>query len=222
MNEQLQSDGATSDPVSPFEPVLVEPMPAPVEVVKRAMPRWLVPVSIAAVGVVVGGVLGGLLYVNTGQRDVARKQLAATSASLAESRSQLDAARTDATAKAGTATYVATYVADSGRTHTAIQSFYANCTADAKFSVCRDGSQQVLAALQAFQADRGAATAPSQLAASDAMVKDSLSAAIAAIQEVNTGADDGNKTQVDDGFTKLDAAQLSLAKAEASLGTALK
>ena len=63
---------------------------------------------------------------------------------------------------------------------------------------------------------------PTQLAASDTMLKDSLSAAIAAMQEIITGGDDNNLSQVEDGSAKLDAAQLSLAKAGASLGAALK
>ena len=225
MSEQTQSA------VSPFEPVVVDPMAnAPAEVVKKkGRPGWLVPVAIAAIGVIVGGVLGGLLYVNTGQRDVARKQLAATSATLATTKttladtsSQLGTARIDAAAKAVSATYVATYVTDNGRADTALQSFFSTCTASAKFSVCRDGAQQSLVALQSFQSDRAALTVPTQLAASDAMVKDSLSAAIAAMQEIIAGSDDNSTSQVDDGFAKLGAAQLSLAKAGASLGAALK
>lgn len=234
MNEQLQSDGQAAASVSHFEPVLVEPMAeAPAEVVKKGRPGWLVPAAIAAIGVIVGGVLGGvlggLLYLNTGQRDLARKQLAATSANLATTKaeladtsSRLGSARVDAASKAVTATYVATYVADSGRADTAIQTFFTTCTSSAKFSVCRDGAQQSLAALQAFQSDRAALTVPSQLSASDAMLKDSLSAAIAAMQEIITGGDDSSRSQIDDGFAKLDAAQLSLAKAGASVGAALK
>ena len=225
MSEQTQSA------VSPFEPVVVDPMAnAPAEVVKKkGRPGWLVPVAIAAIGVIVGGVLGGLLYVNTGQRDVARKQLAATSATLATTKttladtsSRLGTARVDAASKAVTATYVATYVTDNGRAETAIESFFTTCNSSAKFSVCRDGAQQSLVALQAFQSDRAALTVPSQLSASDAMLKDSLSAAIAAMQEMITGGDDSNMSQIDDGFAKLDAAQLSLAKAGASIGAALK
>jgi hypothetical protein len=230
MNEQLQSDGPTVTAVSSFEPVIVEPMPAaPAEVVKRGRPGWLVPVAIASIGVIVSGVLGGLLYVNTSQRDLARKQLAATSATLATTRtnladtsSQLGAARIDAAAKATTATYAATYVADSGSADTAIQSFFSTCTSSAKFSVCRDGAQQALVALQTFQSDRAGLTVPSQLSASDAMLKDSLSAAIAAMQEIITGGDDNNLSQIDDGSAKLYAAQLGLAKAGASMGASLK
>lgn len=230
MNEQLQSDEQAATAVGPFEPVLVEPMAdARAAVVKKGRPGWLIPVAIAALGVMVAGVLGGLLYVNTGQRDVTRKQLAATSATLAATKitladtgSQLGAARSDAASKAATATYVAAYVAGSGRAETAIQNFFTTCKSNAKFSVCRDGAQQSLVALQSFQSDRAALSVPSQLSASDAMLKDSLSAAIAAMQEIITGGDDSNLSQIDDGFTKLDAARLSLAKAGASLGAALK
>ena len=226
MNEQLQSSEPAVPP--PFEPVLVERMTvetrpvAPVAVVRKGRRGWLAPVAIGAIGVIAGGVLGSLLYVNTGQRDLARKQLAATSATLAGNRAELAAAQADAAARAVTATYVTTYVIDSGRADTAIQAFYSSCGSSQKYSVCRDGAQQALTALQAFQADRTSIAVPSPLSASDSMLKDSLSAAIAAMQEIITGGDDNNSSQLDDGFNKLSAAQLSLAKAEASLGTALK
>ena len=90
------------------------------------------------------------------------------------------------------------------------------------FSTCRTGSQQLLADLQKFQADRTAAVVPSALSASDSSLGDALSAAIAADAEIISGMDSGNVDKFKDGFDKLQAAMLNVAKAEAALGAELK
>src|SRR6266571_4722842 len=51
---------------------------------------------------------------------------------------------------------------------------------------------------------------------------DSLSAGIAALQELITGMDTDNVKKVDDGFNKLNDSMLSMAKAESALGAELK
>jgi hypothetical protein len=76
--------------------------------------------------------------------------------------------------------------------------------------------------MQAFQADRKDANVPSNLSSSDGELGDSLSAGIAALQELINGMDNNNVAKIKEGFSKLDASQLSMAKAEADLGSELK
>ena len=51
---------------------------------------------------------------------------------------------------------------------------------------------------------------------------DSLTAGIAAVQELISGMDNDNAAKIKDGFNKLDSAMLSTFKAEASLGNELQ
>jgi len=76
--------------------------------------------------------------------------------------------------------------------------------------------------MQAFQSDRQSAAVPASLSASDGQLGDSLSAGIAALQELITGMDNDQVAKVKDGFSKLDDSMLSMAKAEASLGAELR
>ena len=90
------------------------------------------------------------------------------------------------------------------------------------YSTCRTSAQQALQDMQAFQSDRQSATVPASLSASDSQLGDSLSAGIAALQELITGMDSNNVKKVDDGFNKLNDSMLSMAKAESALGAELK
>ena len=67
-------------------------VPPPVAAIVRRRPPWVVPASIAAVGLIASGTLGYFLYATIGQRDVARNQLVATQATLATSKTALSSA----------------------------------------------------------------------------------------------------------------------------------
>ena len=230
------SENLASNPILELTPQPVpalEPPPQPAVVELAAVPKppkraWRLPAAVAALGVLASGGLGGLLYVNTGQRDAARNQLAATRTQLASTRSELDTTTANlgstqnALDAAGVrARYVSFYIADSGRTNTSVANFLNECTSTS-YSSCRSDAQQILDDLKAFQADRSKLSVPTDLANADTMLKDSLSAAIAAVQEFITGADNGKADQIDDGWNKFEAARLSLAKAETALGAAIK
>ena len=99
---------------------------------------------------------------------------------------------------------------------------YGQVVACNSYSTCRTSAQQALQDMQAFQSDRQSATVPASLSASDSQLGDSLSAGIAALQELITGMDSNNVKKVDDGFNKLNDSMLSMAKAESALGAELK
>lgn len=189
-----------------------------VHVAARRRPRWVVPVAIAAVGVIASGTLGYFLSTTTGQRDAARHQLAVTQAALASTKDELSSAQSEAAAKKVTANYVSLFVASNG----VVQTDYENIIACNNYSECRTAAQQLLADLQAFQQARSSAQLPAALSSSDGMLGDALSAAIAGTQEFINGMDNNDMTKVKDGGSKVDAAMLSLAKSEAALGTELR
>lgn len=177
--------------------------------------RWLLPVAIGAAGVVASGTLGGFLVSTVGQRDAARHQLAASQTTLTATRTQLATAHADAATRKVTSDYVALVAVDGGR---AIAD-YGTLAVCNSYSACRTAAQQTLTDLQAFQAQRAAATVPQALANADGQLRDGLSAAIAAVQELITGADNGDIAKVKDGGHKLDAALLAIGKAQAALGS---
>jgi hypothetical protein len=209
---------------APF-PALAAPIPAPEQVLvpipvspARKRPGWLVPAAIAAVGLIASGTLGYFLYTASNKLDATRHQLFVTQGTLAATKQDLATAKSDAAAKKETADYVALYVADSGK----VNIDYAQVAACNNFSSCRTASQQALADMQTFQSDRRSATVPSSLSTSDSQLGDSLSAGIAALQELISGMDGNSQNKINDGFTKLNDAMLSMAKAEAALGAELK
>jgi hypothetical protein len=184
----------------------------------RSRPRWVVPAAIGAIGIIASGTLGYFLWSTTGQRDVARHQLASTQSTLAATESQLTSAQADATARKATADYVRLYVADGARVLTDDE----NMNICKGYSQCRTAAQQAMTDMQLFQFDRGKASVPTALANSDAMLGDALSAEIAAVQQVINGMDNNNVADIRDGWAKLDRAMLSMGKAEAALGAGLK
>jgi hypothetical protein len=199
---------------APVEPSPVEPIgPTP-----RRSARWVLPVAVAAVGLIASGSLGYLLYTTTGQRDTARHQLASTQATLATTKTDLSAALSDAAAKKVTADYASLFVANDG----AVQTGYQNVILCNNYSSCRTSAQQLLTDLQAFQAARSSGQVPAALSSADGMLRDALSAAIAGTQEFITGMDNGDAAKIKDGGSKVDAAMLSVAKAQAALGTGLR
>jgi hypothetical protein len=200
------------EPVSGPEPVALRTKE------RRSKPPWLKTAVLGAAALVATGTLGYVANTAGQQRNQAYDAFVSTRATLVATDTALNQAKQDAATKKVTADYVSMYVADTGR----IETDYQVLSACDSFGSCRTGSQQLLEDLQKFQSDRSAATVPSGLSASDASMGDALSAAIAADAEIVSGMDSGNFNKFKDGFQKLDAAMLNVAKAEASLGTALK
>lgn len=201
-------------------PLAEEPAPVPQAPVPETQPAaaptrrrmgWVVPVAIAAIGVIASGTLGYFLYATVQQRNGLQSRLAAT-------QEQLKTAQADAASKKVTATYVAMYVADGGKVATDYEEIV-NCNS---YTECRTAAQQMLNDLQSFQADRKAANVPSDLASTDSSLGDALSAAIAGDQELIVGMDNGDEAKIKEGGSKVDAAMLNLGKAQAALGTILK
>jgi hypothetical protein len=222
-----EAEQAPPEPVVTLEPAPLATPPAPsaepsavqpIGPTPRRRPAWVLPVAIAAVGLIASGTLGYLFYATTVQRDMARHQLAATQATLATTKADLSAAQSDAAAKKSIADYVNLFVANDG----AVQTDYQNVILCNAYSQCRTASQQLLTDLQAFQAARSSAQVPASLSNADGILGDGLSAAIAGTQEFITGLDNGDMAKIKDGGAKVDAALLSVAKAQAALGTALR
>lgn len=193
--------------------VSIEPV-APRE---RSRPKWVVPVAIATAGLLASSALGYLFYSTNNKLDATRHTLAQTQLTLDGTKQQLAAAQADAATRKVTADYLNLYTVDAGKVRTDYEQVVL-CT---DYSSCRTSAQQALNDMQAFQADRKAANVPSDLSSSDSQLGDSLSAGIVALQELINGMDNDNVAKIKDGFNKLDASMLSMAKAEADLGSEL-
>ena len=219
-----QIEGIVALPLAEPEPVAIEASPQLQPVVeaaagpRRPRPGWILPASIGAIGLIVAGALGFVLYTTMQQRDGLHAQLVATRTTLASTQTKLTAAQADAAQKEVTADYVALYVADEGK----VLSDYETVVACSGYSECRTSAQQFETDMQSFQSDRKSATVPAELQSQDSSVGDALSAAIAGDQELITGMDNNDEGKMTDGGKKVDAAMLNLAKAEAAMGTALK
>ncbi len=206
------------------DPVLIEAVPelpptietsAPA---KRSRPLWLPSVAVGAVGLIASGTLGYFLYSTANHRDALGHQLASTQVTLVSTKQELSTAQSDAAARKAVADYVSLYVVSQGRVQTDYMTVI-NCD---NYSQCRTAAQQLLTDMQTFQSDRASVAVPRALANSDSMLGDALSAAIAGDQELIIGADNHDLAKFKSGFNKLDAAMLSMAKAEAALGAAIR
>ena len=184
----------------------------------RTRPRWAVPVAIAAVGLIASGALGYFLYTTSNRLDATRHQLAETQLTLDSTSKKLTSLQADAAAKKAVADYVGMYVNDGAK----VETDYAQVAGCNTFSECRTAADAALTDLQAFQSDRKSATVPAALSSSDSQLGDSISAAIAAVQELISGMDSSNRPKIDDGFKKLNDAMLSVAKAESALGSEIR
>lgn len=177
---------------------------------------WVLPVAIGAAALVASGTLAGFLVSTIGQRDSARHQLAVTQATLATTGAQLTAAHADAATRKAMSDYVSLITVNSGRAMADYQTLVA-CTS---YSPCRTAAQQTLTDLQAFQAQRAAASVLPALSNADGELRDGLSGAIAALGEFIIGQDTDDVSKLKDGGHKLDAAFAAIGKAEAAIGTA--
>jgi hypothetical protein len=207
--------------VAPVSPQAIQawaaPVPVPTLERTRGAGGWIGMVAIGAVGLIAAAALGYLLYSTAGQRDAALRQVASTKATLTDRQVTLNATQNDLATRKATAAYLSMYVSDGGRVSIDYQKFVA-CTT---FGSCRTAAQSALTNMQTFQSDRSAATVPVALLSSDGMLRDALSAAIAADQELISGMDNTNDAKFKDGWHKLTSAMLGLAKAEAALGAAV-
>ena len=210
----IELPAADAPPVPAEAPLAPADGPRP----QRSRPAWALPAAVAAIGLIASGTLGYLFYSTTSKLDATRHQLAVTQSDLRQTAAQLSAANTDAASKKAVADYVKMYTDNTGQ----VRSDYGQFTTCDNYASCRFAAQQTLTDLQAFQAARQSATVPSELSASDSALGDSLSAAIAAVQELISAMDTDNKTKFDDAYNKLDSSMLSMAKAEASLGSELQ
>jgi len=192
-----------------------EPITSPA---RKSRPKWLPSVAVGAVAVVALSTLGYFLNSTTDQRNAVSHELSSTQATLASNQQDLGAARKDAAARMAVATYVSFYVVNHGRVQTDYGVFN-NCD---NFSQCRTAAQQMLTDMQTFQSERTSASVPNDLANSNSMLGDSLSAAIAATQEIVSALDNGDFAKYKAAYKKLDAAMLSMAKAEGALGAAIR
>lgn len=205
------------EPAPPEAPAVFElppppaAVPMPVAAAQRQRPGWLVPAAIAAVGLIASGMLGYLFYTTSTKLEVTRQTLAATKV-------QLTNLQADAAGKKQVADYVSMYTVDTGK----VQIDYQQLNTCNTFSTCRTAAQQTLDDMQRFQSDRQSAQVPSNLSASDSQLGDSLSAGIAAVQELISGMDTNDVKKVDAAFNQLNDAMLGIAKAESALGAELR
>jgi len=219
-----EPNGAGASPPEAFQvvtPIVAPEIAADVAVSEkpiRAHRRrgWVLPVAIGAAALIVSGTLAGFLWSTIGQVDTARHQLAVTRATLTATGDQLSAAHADAATRKVTSDYITFVAVNNGRALTDYQTMAA-CSS---FGPCRTAAQQTLTDLQAFQTKRATTSVPPALSNADGELRDGLSAAIAALQEFITGADNDDVNKVKDGAHKLDAAFLTIGKAEAALGAA--
>jgi hypothetical protein len=212
--------------LAPPQEAIAQPYAAPPPAAVAPRRRgWIGIVAVAVVGLIVAGTLGYLLNKTTGERDAARSQLSSTQATLtttqatlATTQGTLTTTQSDLASRVSSAAYASMYVTDSAK----VGIDYAKLAACASFSACRTAAQSDLTDMQAFQSDRAAATVPSALSNSDGMLRDAISAAIAADQELISGLDSFSASKVSAGYKKLNSAMLAIAKAEAVLGPELK
>jgi len=213
----VEAPPSVAEVAAPVPDVASAPPAPDAPAAPRARPRWVVPVAIAAAGLIASSSLGYLFYSTNNKLDATRHTLAQTQLTLDGTKQQLAAAQADAATRKVTADYLNLYTSDAGK----VRTDYAQVVLCSDYSTCRTSAQQALNDMQAFQADRKAANVPSDLASSDSELGDSLSAAIVALQELIKGMDNDNLAKIKDGFNKLDASMLSMAKAEADLGSEL-
>ena len=217
-----EAPAAVGLPATPEAPAL-QPELVPVAAVaapkpSKPRPKWLVPAALAAVGLIASGSLGYLFYSTNAKLNATQQRLAATQTSLDTTKLELTNLQADASQKKAVADYVSMYTVDAGK----VRTDYEQIVACNSYSTCRTSAQQALFDMQAFQSDRQSATVPSVLSASDGQLGDSLSAGIAALQELISGMDNGQVNKIKDGFSKLDDSMLSMAKAESALGAELR
>ncbi len=198
---------------APSVPMVYAEAPAPAR--KKRSTGWILPVVIALIGLIASGSLGYLLYTTTNQRETALQNVAATQASLDKLQSKFDAQQADAASRK----VVADYVFMVERNDARVRLDYHAMGACNSFGGCRIAVQNLYNDLQAWQSERSLAKTSPALVASDKMLADGLSAAIAGARQFISGMDTLNVKVVIAGGKKVDAAMFSISKAESAIGS---
>ena len=194
------------------------PLAVPEPIAPRKRSRgWIGTVAVGVVGLIASGSLGYLLYTTTGERDTAAHQLVLTTAKLDSTQATLDTANADLTDKKAVAQYMTMVVRDEGR----VQTDYHVLAACKSYGACLTAGQTLLSDLRAFQAERSNALVPSGVQSGDSMLGDALSAAISGAQVFVTGMINFSVPQVTSGLHKIDAAMLSMGKAESAIAAGI-
>ncbi len=198
---------------APAAPMVFAELPAPAR--KKRSTGWILPVVVALIGLIASGSLGYLLYTTTNQRELALQNVAATQASLDKLQSQFNAQQADAASHK----VVADYVFMVERNDTRVRLDYHTLGACKSFGACRIAVQNLYTDLQAWQSERSLAKTSPALVASDKMLGDGLSAAIAGARQFISGMDTYNIKLVIAGSKKVDAAMFSITKAESAIAS---
>ncbi|TME95799.1 MAG: hypothetical protein E6I34_01110 [Chloroflexi bacterium] len=203
------------EPVASAPEIMVAPV-APRQARRR--PRWVVPSAIAAVGLIASGTLGYFLYTTNSELNSTRHRLAVTQQTLETTQHQLADAKLDLATRQQIERYVYLVTADAGK----VNVDYNQVELCDSYSTCRFAAQAALTDMQSLQTDRHSLVVPVDLANADSQLGDSLSAGIAALQELISGMDTDNVSKIRDGFKKLEGAMLTMSKAEVVLGSELR
>jgi len=194
----------------PFETVAAAPTPVAVAA-KRGGRGWIVPAAIAVVGVIASGSLGYLLYSTNNRLEATRHSLTETQLTLDSTKKDLAA---DLAAQKEQAAYVNLYETDLGR----LSDDYTQLAGCDSFSLCKTATTTMLGDAESFQQDRQAAKVPAAYTNVDAMLGDGLTADIAALKELSAALSSKNSDRVQNGFSDVNDATLSIFKTEAALG----
>ncbi len=186
------------------------PIPAVAAPAKRSRPSWRGALAVGVVAIIASGSLGYLLYSTTQERNGTQVALAGTQTKLVSTQDELKVLE-------ARDRYVAMYVQNQG----SVQADYHTFMACTSFGACRTSSQQLLTDLGAFQSARKSADVPAELVSSDRDLGDALSSAYAADQAVINAMDNGTEAKFEAAVRKLNAAMLSVARAESRIGNEL-
>jgi hypothetical protein len=191
-------------------PVIVQPPAVPAypayAAPKKARPAWILPVAIAAVGLLASGALGYLFYSTNNKLEATRHDLTTTQL-------DLDGKNKDLAAEHAQAAYVSMYDQDLGRLST---DFGVLIECDGTSS-CKSAAQAMITDTQAFQSDRQAAKVPASLSSVDSQLGDGLTAEVTALQDLVSAINSNNMDRIQSGFVEVSDATISVFKTEAQL-----
>ena len=209
--EALPAVPAEAYPPAPVYAPVIEPAPlaqAPIPpAAKHGRPGWILPAAVAVIGLIASGSLGYLFYTTNNSLEATRHQLTETQLTLESTKKDLDTEKAQAA-------YVQLYENDLGR----LSTDYAQLTECDTYSACRSIAQTMLSDTEAFQSDHQTAKVPAAYANVDGMLGDSLTAELTALKNLITALGSRDMTKVQDGFTQVNDATLSVFKTESALG----
>jgi len=172
----------------------------------KSRPAWIVPAAFAVVGLIASGSLGYLFYSASNRLEATQHQLAETQITLDSTQKSLDGQKAQAA-------YVQLVDTDMGRETTD----FALVTECDSYSACHSAAQTMLGDTQAFQSDLQAAKTPVAFANAQGMLDDSLSAEITTLKGLISALDTHDVTKIQNAFTTVNDASLSVFKSESAL-----